>query len=227
MRIIVLLFVIQLSVSAQVINIVPYLKMIEFGNINNAKGALAELKRSDPDNPSVLFLEAVLTENGETANTIYLKIATHYPSSEYADASVFRIFSYYYSLGLYNKAEEYKELLINKYPSSPYIKAVDRNIPDQDAFTGISTPDYSVPSESERKNFTIQAGAFLNAANARNLYQRFIDEGFVSGLSIKEIGGSIFNIVTVGEFGNKAEADIFRDRLEKEYAVKGRVISRD
>ena len=51
-------------------DIVPYLKAIENGDLASAKEALAELKEKNPDDPSVMFLDAVLKENGQEAVVI-------------------------------------------------------------------------------------------------------------------------------------------------------------
>ena len=103
-----LIFLFQFSgqIYSQEVNIVPYLKAIENGNIGEAKEVLVDLKAKYPNDPSVMFLDGVLKENGQEALVIYQKIVDVYPDSKYADASLYRIFSYYYALGLYNTARE-------------------------------------------------------------------------------------------------------------------------
>ena len=88
-------------------DIVPYLRMIEGGAKDSVAQMLPGLKKSYPNDPSVLFLEGVLTENGQDAVPIYNRILSDFPESKYADASVYRLYSYYYSLGLYNTAQSF------------------------------------------------------------------------------------------------------------------------
>ncbi len=81
-----------------------------------------------PDDPSVMFLDAVLKENGQEAVVIYQDIVDNHPKSKYADAALYRIFSYYYALGLYETAQEKLKQLKESYPTSPYIKVADQNL---------------------------------------------------------------------------------------------------
>ena len=86
---------------AQEVNIVPYLKAVEDGNKQTAVEALSNLKQTNPEDPSVIFLDAVLTQEGESALKKYETVYNNHPQSNYADASLYRMFSYYYSLGVY------------------------------------------------------------------------------------------------------------------------------
>jgi len=91
---------------SQEVDIVPYLKAIENGNIGQAKEALVDLQEKNAADPSVMFLDAVLKENGQEAVAIYQDIVYNHPKSKYADAALYRIFSYYYALGLYETAQD-------------------------------------------------------------------------------------------------------------------------
>ena len=122
------LFLINGEFYPQEVDIVPYLKAIENGNIGQAKDALVDLKEKKSDDPSVMFLDAVLKENGQEAVVIYQNIVDNYPKSKYADAALYRIFSYYYALGLYDTAREKLKLLKEAYPESPYINIADQNL---------------------------------------------------------------------------------------------------
>jgi len=95
-----------INIIAQEVNIVSYLQQIENGKADEVKNDLIGLKEKYPDDPSVMFLEGVLTENGQKAVVIYQKVVDEYPDSKYADAALYRIYSYYYALGLYESANE-------------------------------------------------------------------------------------------------------------------------
>jgi len=96
---------------AQNVNIIPQLKKVESGDIAEVKKDLDELKLVNPSDPNVFFLEAVITEDGEKAKDLYETVYTNFPNSQFADAALFRNFSFYYALGLYKKAEELKNQL--------------------------------------------------------------------------------------------------------------------
>lgn len=220
---------------AQEIDIVPALQQIESGNLKKAEAILQELKSKNADDPSVLFLDAVLTRDGDQAVEKYKAILEKFPRFQYADAALYRIFSYYYSLGFYKKADEYLSELKKDFPESPYIKSAARNIPDVDE-TLAQKPEHVTPvtkpipekivrqTETKTYNFTIQAGAFLNVDNAKNLYERLKKENYPAEITTKEVGGSILNIVSVGKFVSEEDAKPVLSLLEKKYNLKGRVV---
>jgi tetratricopeptide (TPR) repeat protein len=216
------------TLLAQEVNIVPQLKLIEQGEAEEAKSQLKSLLNDNPTDPSVKFLEAVLSEDGNRAVEGYEYIINNHPNSNYADASLYRYFSYSYSLGAYKKAQDLKNKLLSEYPSSPYVKAVNRDIPDEtisETITPLSETKTSQPTSEPLAKYTIQAGAFLNVTNARKLNTQFKDQGYHSTIFPKTIGGSILNVVTVGKFASKAEADKFLVLLKNEYKLNGRIIS--
>jgi len=226
LKIILLLsFVIPKHILSQDINIIPALKKVEAGDLQSARNILKEFKQKAPDNPSVLFLDAVLTDNGEDALFKYHNVYSKYPKSKYADASVYRVFSYYYALGIYKKAETYKKLLLKKYPNSPYVKAANRNIPD------VELENLNEPIVQEKKKvsvngnkFTVQAGAFLNIGNAKKLRNNLTSSGYNAEITAKDIGGSIFNVVTAGVFSSKNDAKNFLNFLKSDFHITGRII---
>lgn len=208
-----------ISLAAQEVDIKRALVEIEFGNIQNAQTYLQEFKNTSPEDPSVIFLDGVLTQNGEDALKKYSTVYEKYPKSNYADASLYRIFSYYFALGYYKKAESYLDKLKTGYPNSPYIKTADRTIPDEED---------SVSAIDEKQNpafvFTIQAGAFLNSDNAKKLNDQLQNDGYSSEIIIKEIGGSFFNIVYVGKYENENDTKPVLVFLLNKYSIKGRTV---
>jgi tetratricopeptide (TPR) repeat protein len=213
------------QLPAQEVSIVDELKNIESGDIEEARSSLRELRTIYPDNPSVKFLDAVLSAEASTALNKYKSLIEDYPNSDYADAALYRIFSYYYSIGSYSKAESYLKQLKSDYPSSPYIKAADRSIPDETAEETEPEPVVQYSTESEENfEYTVQAGAFLNIANAQNLTGKLKAEGYYSSIFSKEAGGSILNVVIVGKFKSRDDAQSMITKLETDYNLKGRII---
>ncbi len=225
----IILFLFTSIFLAQEANIVPYLKSIEEGEINTAKEGLNTLKKNNPNDPSVIFLDAVLTEEGEAALKKYQTIYEQHPKSNYADASLYRVFSYYFSLGVYQRAEELHNKLKTDYPSSPYIRAADRSIPDQADIVKsepAAIPQKQITEEPTGSyNFTIQAGAFLNLENAQNLADEIKKDGYPVELGTKSVGGSLLNIVTFGRLQNETEADPLLSYLKNKFDLNGRVIT--
>lgn len=226
-KLIILAAIIFTQVSAQEANIVQYLKAIEDGEVKTAIAGLNELKKTNPNDPSVIFLDAVLTEDGESALTKYQTIYEQHPESNYADAALYRVFSYYYSLGVYNRAEGLLTKLKTEYSNSPYIRMADRTIPDKVNTVAEKTPRLTPPTTvtDENYNFTIQAGAFLNIENAKNLLNEIKKDGYPGELGTKSVGGSLLNVVTFGHLQTEDAAGPLLSYLKDKFDLNGRVIS--
>jgi len=228
----VLLFLSSEQLYPQEVNIVPYLKAIENGNIAEAKEALTDLKIKYPNDPSVMFLDGVLKENGQEALVIYQKIVDVYPNSKYADASLYRIFSYYYALGLYDTAREKLVQLKSAYPNSPYIQVADQNLSLLNSSENEVAKPKNVESEStkdktteDNSKYTIQAGAFTNIDNAKKLMSDFENAGIYTYLSNKVVGGTNFHVVYAGRFEKLEDAESFLQVLSTQYKVNGSIVS--
>ena len=221
-----LFFALSFNLSAQEVNIVPYLKQIENGKAEEVRYELIGLKENYSGDPSVMFLEGVLTENGQKAVVIYQKVVDDYPDSKYADASLYRIYSYYYALGLYESANDKLNKLITDYPKSPYIKIAKQNqLP--------VTPDITQEDISNQKKedfngieykYTIQAGAFSNNENAKALQLKFEKSGIFSEIKDKLVAGTTFHIVYVGKFITENDAESFLMTINDKFEISGRVI---
>ena len=228
-----LLFFNSADLFAQDVDIVPYLKQIENGNVDDVKNQIADLKEKYPGSPSIMFLDGVLTENGQKAVVIYQNIVDKYPDSKYADAALYRLYSYYYALGLYESAKEKLDLLINKYPDSPYIKIAKQNqLPvnpeiaseeTQAKEDSVQQPPPQTKQTNQNFKFTIQAGAFSNNENAQSLKSDFDKAGIFCEVKEKQVAGTVFHVVYVGRFITRDEADGFLKTINDKYNLNGRV----
>jgi tetratricopeptide (TPR) repeat protein len=208
---------------AQEADIIPYLKQIEQGKSSEVKLKLPELKKDYPNSSNVMFLDGVLTENAQDAIEIYQKILDKYPKSAFADAALYRIYSYYFALGLYNSADKYLTKLKTDYPQSPYIKMASINKPEEETAETQSIKS-SDDSNDEVAKYTIQAGAFTNSDNAKKLNRDFINAGMKSFIKEKNIGGTVFSVVYVGKFASRSNAENFLQIINSQFKISGRVV---
>jgi len=216
------------NINAQDVNIVPYLKQIENGKADEVRNELVGLKERYSDDPSVMFLEGVLTENGQKAVVIYQKVVVEYPDSKYADAALYRIYSYYYALGLYESATEKLNKLITDYPKSPYIKIAKQNqLPVNPEITQEDETNITQQKNEDVKGadykFTIQAGAFSKIENAESLQLKFEKSGIFSEIKDKLVAGTSFHVVYVGKFVTENDAENFLKTINDRFELSGRV----
>jgi tetratricopeptide (TPR) repeat protein len=229
----ILIFNISVNTFSQDVNIIPYLKQIESGKAEEVRYELTDLKERNPESSSVMFLDGVLTENGQKALVIYQNIVDRYPDSKYADAALYRIYSYYYALGLYESASKKLTLLINNYPASPYINIAKQNqlliSPDiekeEDKAIRYGNEQQTPDEYSGGKyKYTIQAGAFSNRENAQSLQDSFEQSGLYAQLKAKQVAGTTFHIVYVGRFVTNDEAESFLRTINTKFNLTGRVV---
>jgi hypothetical protein len=200
------------SFAQEDVNIIHYLQEIERGNIDEIKSSLPELKKKSPGAPSLLYLEGVLTEDGREAEKIFTLLADTYPKSYYADAALFRLYSYYSAINETSLSKKTADKLLKDYSYSPYTKLIPADTDDEIA----PVSEYL---------FSIQAGAFSNNTNAENLRRRFVKAGYHTVVKDKNVGGTLFKIVYTGRFRTRSEAESFQAILNEEYGLKGIITS--
>lgn len=223
------IFLIPHNSFSQDLNIIPYLKQIENGKADEVRNELIGLKEEYPESPSVMFLEGVLTENGQQAVVIYQRIVDDFPESKYADAALYRIYSYYYALGLYESANKKLDQLITQYSKSPYIKIAKQNqLPVAPEITEEENQTVQIDSTKQKPEdnykYTIQAGAFSNRENADALQNKFEKSGIFSEVKDKLVAGTTFHVVYAGKFNNENEAETFLKTINDKFKLSGRVI---
>lgn len=217
-------------IFAQEVDIVPYLKMIEQGKVEDVKTKLLDLKTEYPKSSNLIFLEGVLTENGQDAVVLYQSLVQKYPKSAYADAALYRIYSYYFALGLYNTADKNLDKLKQDYPESPYIKIAASNIEKTTGDENFSNNNQPLNDESNSEkqfNYSIQAGAFTNTANANSLKKDIESAGMISYIKEKNVAGTEFNVVYIGKFETRKEAEDFLPIANTRFKITGRVVEID
>ena len=100
-RIVYLILLLSISLGQ---NIDLYFSLIEQGKIDGVKENLPELISKYPKNPGVLYLKALLTQDGKSAIKQYKKLLKQYPNSKYAPDAAMKIGEYLYARGLYTQA---------------------------------------------------------------------------------------------------------------------------
>jgi len=93
-----------------------YLSLIHEGQGEGVKEVLPELVSKYPNDPGVIYLQALLTTNGMKSLELYSKIIENFPKSYFAGAASVKIGEYLYARGLYSQAGMQLRLIPRKYP---------------------------------------------------------------------------------------------------------------
>ena len=204
------------------------LELIEKGQGDVIKAELPTLMTNFQNHPGVLYLQAVLTIDGTEAAKIYQSIMDNFPRSEWADDALFKLYQYYYSIGLYKTADQKLEQLKRDYPSSTY--AADQKVVEEPKIV----PPLEVPAKVSRPSkgekslvvYTVQAGTFSVLQNAEELKSRFEKDGYSSHIFTIVNNGKKFHKVWVGEFSKQEDAKRFSAQVKKKYHLETIVVSR-
>jgi tetratricopeptide (TPR) repeat protein len=208
------------------------LEMIERGQEEAVKAELPNLLTSFQNHPGVLFLQGVLTTDGTEAVKVFQSIVDNFPKSEWADDALYKLYQYYYSIGLYKTADQKLEQIRRDYPFSAYARDETR-VPN-------SAPEATPPAPSEAPVvvkqpgtvekfstlFTLQVGAFSTLENAEELQSRFRKEGYVSNIFTMVRDGKKLHRVWVGEFQTQDEARRFSTEIKRKFNLDAIVVSR-
>ena len=118
-KIIFIFFIFSILLSQ---NIDLYFSLIDEGEVDGVKENLPELLSKYPNNSGVLFLKAVLTDDGESALKQYKYILKSFPKSTYAPKSAMKIGEYFYAKGLYTQSANLLKNIPINYPRFPHMQ---------------------------------------------------------------------------------------------------------
>ena len=203
------------------------LEMIEKGQGEAVRAELPALMTNYQNNPGLMYLQAVLTTDGTEAAKLYQNIVDNFPKSEWADDALYKLYQYYYSIGLYKTADQKLTQLKEEYPFSTY--ATEKNLVAEEKPTVKEKPADVKPKGTVQKyatNFTIQVGAFSTLQNAGELKAKFEKEGYSSNIFTIVSHGKKLHKVWVGEFQTYNEAKQFAAEVKKKFNLTVMVVSR-
>lgn len=94
---------------------------VNAGSGDAVREQLPALLSEHPNDPGVLYLQALLTREGADAVRTYQSIVDNFPKDEWADDALFKVYQFYYALGLYRTADLKMNQLKTEYPTSPLL----------------------------------------------------------------------------------------------------------
>ncbi len=203
------------------------LEMIERGQDEAVKSELPALMTSYQNHPGVLYLQAVLTTDGSEAAKLYQNIVDNFPKSEWADDALYKLYQYYYSIGLYKTGDQKLQQLRQEFPFSTY--AVAEKPPEPSKTPAQETPADVKPTGSVEKyptSFTVQVGAFSTLQNAEELKTKFEKENYSSNIFTIVNDGRKLHKVWVGEFQTYEDAKRFTGEIRRKFGLGSIVVSR-
>ena len=151
------------------------LDLIHSGKIEQVRIEVVELLKQLPNDPGVRYLEAYVTENGDQAVKKYQAFVDNFPKNEWADDALYKVYQYYYAVGLYKTADVKLAQLNEQYPNSIFAKSESKAVIKTESQPSIKQ-DSSQPIVEEKREvvtpantsggFLVQVGVYSQEAKA-------------------------------------------------------------
>ncbi len=214
------------------------LEKIYKGEIESVREELPSLLSRHQNHPGVLYLQGMLTTDGPEAVKIFQSIVDNFPESEWADDALYRVYQYYYSVGLYRTAEQKLSQLKRDYPQSRYAFGQQPRFDRQDEITEAELEEPVPTATREREQpdrreisasqypFALQVGAFSTYENAMRQRDMLQDIDQPVEITTRMQGGQTLYLVWVGAFQSRDQATDFGQKLRQEYNIETMIVSR-
>jgi hypothetical protein len=212
-----------------------YVALVEEGKVEEVRQAVPGLLEQYPNNPGVLYVQALVTKEGADAARIYQSIVDNFPRSTYADASLYKVYQFYYALGLYRTAELKMAQLKRDYPSSRYLRQGGQEtgaLAEEIDSTRVPAPAVapsvrpSEPAPAAPTAFSLQVGAYGARENAEKQKEIFAAKGYPVELITKVRESKTLHVVLVGRYTTYEEAKAKGAEIKKALNIEPMVISR-
>jgi len=237
------------SMLAQTTNdeISSFIAKVDQGQVDAVRQAMPDLVAKYQNTPGLLYLQARIASDGIEAVKFYQSVVDNFPKSEWADDALYRIYQYYYALGLYRTAELKLGQLRKEYPKSPFVTGTREmklpgqedhsvNLPTKDTIVVDSPkivpaqppPDSSRPiaTPAASQSYTLQVGAFSTVRNAEKQRNFFEDLGYQAEIANKVRGGRSLHLVWVGNFKTAEEAMLRGKEMKAKYKIDFLVVEK-
>ncbi len=227
------------------------LDFIYNGQAERVRIELPGLERQYAGDPGVRYLDAILTTDGAAAVKKFQTIVDLFSQNEWADDALYKVYQYYYSVGLYKTADQKLEQLKQQYPNSLYVAGSSKEqkppIVTQEPAVDTAKPapvkqqqetppvvveqpkrdTVQVPAPSlHATKFAVQAGAFSTAKNAQKQVDFFGTIGRQAIVSTKVSNGKTLYVVSVEGFTSEQDARSFIAELKSKHNIESIIVAR-
>ena len=215
------------------------LDLIHSGKSDQVRTEMTMLLRQYPNDAGVKYLDAYLTENGDQALRKYQMIVDQYPKSEWADDALYKVYQYYYAVGLYKTAEAKMSQLNEQYPTSIYAKREpkpDERIPVPVPVNTEPPAEKPVPAEQQPVQtpavksagpFAVQVGVYSQESAAQQQARQVSAVvGREAIVFAKQSGGKTVHAVAFDGFPSDAAARTSGAELKSKYNLECFVVKR-
>jgi len=215
MKILLITFILSFFLSNSIVSAQKHQDLFDFyanKQIDKLESRIQQLANIANDDQEVLFFRTVLSDNGDTAFSIYeqLFIQSHGPLKKLVSE---KLAEYYYARGFYIKSSEYEKIALTYIPlkTTEVLKSGDNIIKSR------SEPD-------TKPIYKIQVGAFGIIENANDL------AGFLQGKKLevnvvsRNVGGNTLYCVWVEGASSFESTENIAEEIKEKYQLSYRIV---
>lgn len=228
-----------------------YVQRLESGDRKTVEDDFHNLVLQHQNHPAVIYLQGRLATNGVEALRHYQNLVDNFPTSEWADDALYKIYQYYYAMGLYRTAELKYQQLKNDYPTSPYVTGKPSVIlpKEEEPVPTISTKENqntisredsasvnvknSEIKDAEKPSlpktvgkYTLQVGAFSTFTNAKKQKTFLEEHGYQVEICNTIRANKNLHLVWLGSFENRESALTVKNEIKMKFNIDSIIIER-
>jgi tetratricopeptide (TPR) repeat protein len=214
------------------------LDQVHSGQLDRVRAEVNGWMKQSPNDPAVLYLDAYTTANGDQAVKKYQAIVDKHPQSEWADDALYKVYQYYYAVGLYKTADAKMNQLNQQYPTS--IFAQNEAKPSE---IGIRKPTQTAvvrPAPADEKveavvpvpaapggAYVVQVGVYSQSVKADEQAQNVTSAvGRTALVFTKQSNGKTVYAVGFDGFADERTAKVFGAELKEKFNIDWFVVKR-
>jgi len=222
------------------------LDFIYNGQAERVRIELPSLEKQYPNDAGVHYLDAILTTDGAAAVKKFQTIVDLFSKNEWADDALYKVYQYYYSVGLYKTADQKLDQLKQQYPNSLYVVGtqVDQKpaVKEKEPAIESKKPELAQQKPEERPKelrdivvstpipivvkFAVQAGAFSTERNAQKQVNFFSTIGKKAVVTTKLSGDKTLYVVSIEGFTKEQDARSFIAELKAKHNIESIIVAR-
>ncbi len=222
------------------------LDFIYNGQAERVRIELPSLEKQYPNDAGVQYLDAILTTDGAAAVKKFQTIVDQFPRNEWADDALYKVYQYYYSVGLYKTADQKLDQLKQQYPNSLYAVGTPGDqkpiVKEKEPATESTKQEVAQQKPEERPKetrdtlasvpipivvkFAVQAGAFSTEKNAQKQVDFFSTIGKKAIITTKMSGDKTLYVVSIEGFTKEQDVRSFIAELKAKHNIESIIIAR-
>lgn len=222
------------------------LDFIYNGQAERVRIELPSLEKQYSNDAGVQYLDAILTTDGAAAVKKFQTIVDQFPQNEWADDALYKVYQYYYSVGLYKTADQKLDQLKQQYPNSLFVVGAQGDqkpaVKEKEPAIESKKPEVAQQKPEDRPKelretvvsapfpivvkFAVQAGAFSTEKNAQKQVDFFSTIGKKAAITTKMSGDKTLYVVSIEGFTKEQDARSFIVELKAKHNIESIIVAR-